>query len=110
MTVSRVIAAIALLIVLLAVMAFAVMNPDQRVTINLGFTKYTDVPLVWALFISFVIGILVTLLYCLYYFIDLGLTVRRLKKKTQELESELVAIRNLPVEEEFEEQSGRERM
>jgi len=102
MNVSRVIAAIALLIVTVAIIAFAVMNPGERVIINLGFRVYHDVPLILALFIAFVIGVALALLYTLYYFVDLGLTVRRLKRRNRDLEDELVAIRNLPIEESME--------
>lgn len=104
MNVSRVIAAIALLIVTLAIIAFAILNAGPRIEyINLGLGRYYDVPLIVALFVAFVVGVIVTLLYCLYYFIDLGLSVRRLKKKNKQLEKELVAIRNLPLEESLEE-------
>jgi uncharacterized integral membrane protein len=107
MNISRVIAAIALLVITVAIIAFAVMNPGERVMINLGWRIYDNVPLILTLFLAFVIGILLTLLYTLYYFIDLGLTVRRLKKRNRNLEDELVAIRNLPIEGSLEEmQSG----
>ena len=107
MSISRVIAAIALLIIALSVIAFVVLNPGERVAVNLGWRSYTNVPMVVTLFIAFAIGIVLAFVYCLYYFVDLGLTVRRLKKKNRSLEKELVAIRNLPLEESPEE-SGRE--
>ena len=109
MNVSRAIAAIALLIITIAIIAFAVMNPGERVVIDLGWRTYENVPLILALFIAFVIGIALTLLYSLYYFIDLGLTVRRLKKRNRDLERELVAIRNLPLEDSLEEIKPEER-
>jgi uncharacterized integral membrane protein len=99
MNVSRAIAAIALLIVTMAVVAFAVMNPGERVVVNLGFRTFYDVPMILALFVGFLIGVALTLLYCLYYFVDMGLNVRRLKKRNRDLETELVAIRNLSIEE-----------
>jgi len=103
MTFSRVVAAIALLIITLAIIAFAIMNAGPRIEeLKLWTVNVYDVPLVVALFAAFVVGVIVTLLYCLYYFIELGLTVRRLKKKNKELEKELVAIRNLPLEESLE--------
>lgn len=104
MNLPRVVAAIALLIVTLAIIAFAIINAGPTIeSINLGIGLYYEVPLVVALFVAFVVGVIVTLLYCLYYFIDLGLTVRRIKKKNKQLEKELVAIRNLPLEESLEE-------
>ena len=107
MNISRAIAAIALLVITIAIIAFAVMNPGERVMVNLGWRIYENVPLILALFLAFVIGILLTLLYTLYYFIDLGLSVRRLKKRNRTLEDELVAIRNLPIEGSLEDmQSG----
>jgi uncharacterized integral membrane protein len=99
MNISRVIAAIALLIITIAIIAFAVMNPGERVSISLGWVAYENVPLILALFSAFVIGIILTVLYTLYYFIDMGLNVRRLKKRNRDLEDELVALRNLPLEE-----------
>jgi uncharacterized integral membrane protein len=103
MNISRVIAAIALLIITVAIIAFAVMNPSEHVGINLGWVAYEGVPLILALFVAFVIGIGLTILYCLYYFIDMGLNIRRLKKRNRDLENELVALRNLPLEETQEE-------
>jgi uncharacterized integral membrane protein len=102
MNISRVIAAIALLIITVAVIAFAVMNPSERVGISLGWVAYNDVPLILALFVAFLVGIILTVLYSLYYFIDMGLNVRRLKKRNRDLEDELVALRNLPLEEPME--------
>ena len=99
MNVSRAIAAIALLVVTMAVVAFAVMNPGERVIVNLGFRTFYDVPMILALFVAFLIGVALTLLYCLYYFVDMGLNARRLKKRNRDLETELVSIRNLPIEE-----------
>jgi uncharacterized integral membrane protein len=99
MNISRIIAAIALLIITVAIIAFAVMNPGEKVAINLGWVAYEGVPLILALFVAFVIGVVLSILYCLYYFIDMGLTVRRLKKRNRDLENELVALRNLPLEE-----------
>jgi uncharacterized integral membrane protein len=99
MNISRVIAAIALFIITIAIIAFATMNSGDVVGINLGWVAYERVPLIWALLGAFVIGIGLTLLYCLYYFIDMGLNVRRLKKRNRNLEDELVALRNLPIEE-----------
>ena len=111
MNISRVIAAIALLIITIAIIAFAVMNPSERVGISLGWIAYENVPLILTLFVAFVIGIILTVLYSLYYFIDMGLNVRRLKKRNRDLEDELVALRNLPLEEPVEEtetQEGKE--
>jgi uncharacterized integral membrane protein len=103
MNISRVIAAIALLVITIAIIAFAVMNPSEDVRINLGWVAYEAVPMILALFVAFIIGIGLTILYCLYYFIDMGLNIRRLKKRNKDLENELVALRNLPLEESPEE-------
>ena len=99
MNISRVIAAIALLIITVAIIAFAVMNPSEHVRINLGWVAYEGVPLILGLFVAFVIGIGLTILYCLYYFIDMGLNIRRLKRRNRDLENELVALRNMSLEE-----------
>lgn len=100
MNFSRGIAAIALLIVVIALMAFPYFNHDQLVDISLWrFRTFYGVDVNVALLGAFLLGVALTLLYCLYYFVDIGLTVRRLKKRNRALEAELVAIRNLPIEE-----------
>jgi len=100
MNVSRAVAAIALLVVVTALVAFSAYNTGQPVDVKLfWFRIYYGVPLIVVLFAAFAIGVALTLLYCLYYFIDLGLNLRRLKKRNRDLEAELVAIRNLPIEE-----------
>ena len=106
MNISRVIAAIALLIITVAIIAFAVMNPSEHVRINLGWVAYKEVPLILSLFVAFIIGIGLTILYCLYYFIDMGLNIRRLKKRNRDLENELVALRNMPLEEGQDDSGG----
>jgi uncharacterized integral membrane protein len=103
MSLSRVIAAVALLIVFVAIIAFAIINPGERVMVDLGWRAYTNVPMILALFIAFLIGIALGLIYCLYYFVGLGMTVRRLKSKNKTLERELLAIRNLPLEDSSDE-------
>jgi uncharacterized integral membrane protein len=108
MNISRVIAAIALLIITIAIIAFGVMNPSERVHISLGWVAYSGVPLILALFIAFVIGIVLTVLYSLYYFIDMGLNIRRLKRRNKDLEDELVALRNMPLEEPAEDNDAKE--
>jgi uncharacterized integral membrane protein len=100
MNVSRAVAAIALLVVVIALIAFSAYNTGQPVDVKLfWFRVYYGVPLIVVLFAAFAIGVGLTLLYCLYYFIDLGLNVRRLKKRNRDLEAELVTIRNLPIDE-----------
>jgi uncharacterized integral membrane protein len=103
MSLSRVIAAVVLLVVFLAIIAFAIINPGERVMIDLGWRAYTNVPMILALFIAFLIGIALSLIYCLYYFVGLGVTVRKLKRKNKTLEKELLAIRNLPLEDSLDE-------
>lgn len=100
MNFSRGIAALALLVIVIALVAFSYYNMGQSVDIRLLWLRtFYGLDLNLALLAAFVLGVALTLLYCLYYFIDLGLTVRRLKKRNRALESELVAIRNLPIEE-----------
>jgi uncharacterized membrane protein len=100
MNFSRGIAAIALLVIVIALVAFSYYNMGQSVDVRLlWFRTFYGMDLNLALLGAFVLGVALTLLYCLYYFVDLGLNVRRLKKRNRALESELAAIRNLPIEE-----------
>jgi hypothetical protein len=99
MNLSRVIAGILLLVFVIAMGLFFSRNAgDHIVTIDLLYWKVYDIDFIWPVFVAFMIGVILTLLYCLYYFIGFGLRIRRLKKDNKSLEKELLALRNLPLD------------
>ncbi len=96
---ARIISSFVLLLVLLLVVGIAVLNPSQRVELNLFFGTYYDVPLVLALFLAFLIGCVLTFLYLLVHSVRLRWQIRELKSRNRQYEQEITAIRNIPVDE-----------
>ena len=99
MNVFRIVTSALLFLLVLAMITFAVLNPEDRVDIHLGFQDYTRVPLVVALGVAFGIGIIFTLIFIVVYLVDLYGTIRSLKKENRLMKRELTDLRNLPIEE-----------
>lgn len=78
----------------------AVRNPLEKVTIDLLFgPPYVDVPLVWALFVAFLVGGLSGCAIALLWIVELQSKLRDAKRQARRLQSELTSLRNLPLDE-----------
>ena len=94
---------VVLLLVVVAMIGFAVLNPGQRLEVDLWLAgKWADVPLVEIVFIAFVLGVGVGLLFMVFSVVDLRAQLSGAKRSGQRLEGELTSLRNLPLEEEEE--------
>lgn len=80
------------------VVGIAILNPGPRVEMNLLFGTVSDVPLVLALFVAFLIGCVLTFLYLMTHAFRLRWQIRDLKKRNRQFEQELIDLRNIPVE------------
>lgn len=95
-----------LVVILIALVWFAVLNPSQRVEVDLWMLgKWVDVPLVIALFLAFAIGAVVGTSMLVFNVMDLHAKLRHQKRHGQHLEGELTSLRNLPLEDETSEVS-----
>jgi uncharacterized integral membrane protein len=96
--VGRIFTSFLLLLVLLLVLGVAVLNPTPRISVNLLFGTFQDVPLVLALFVAFLLGSLITFLYLIGHSLRLRWKIRDLKGRIRQYERELIELRNIPVE------------
>ncbi|MCK4301556.1 MAG: LapA family protein [candidate division Zixibacteria bacterium] len=89
------------IVLVLCVVAFAYYNSDmdQRVSVNLIWAKYVDVPLITVVFWSFVAGVLVSLFVFVTVFVRQSVQIRGTRRRLQALESEVTVLRNRPIEE-----------
>lgn len=99
MSVFRVATSALLFLLVLAMITFAVLNPEDRVDLHLGFGDYTRVPLVVALGVAFGVGIIFTLIFLVAYLVDLYATIRKLRSENKSMKTELTDLRNLPLQE-----------
>ncbi len=100
MRVGKVLIGLLMLAILLCLVAFAVWNPGQQLNVRVFNYEYERVPFVYTVFLAFLAGVVLTLIFGFLYYFEMALAVRRARKERKMLEAELTALRNLPVEEE----------
>jgi uncharacterized integral membrane protein len=104
----RVLRALLVVAVVVAAIGFAVRNPDQRVRIDLFFgLPYENVPLVFALFVAFLVGGVGGCAIAILWILELQTKLRDAKRQSRRLQGELTSLRNLPLEDAEEARVGR---
>jgi uncharacterized integral membrane protein len=82
---------------IVAVLAFAISNLEQRVTVELFTTTYRDVHLNLVLLCAALFGAALCFAVMIFREFHLRATLRRTRRENARLEDELVALRNLPL-------------
>ena len=92
---------ILLILLVICVVAFAYYNTatEQKVSINLIWANFIEVPLITVVFWSFVAGVLVSLFVFVSAFIRQSVQIRSSRKRIRSLEGEVTVLRNRPIEE-----------
>jgi len=85
---------------LVVIIAFAFLNPGQKVEVELLFAYYRDIPLAIVVLFSILSGML--LMFTLSVFHDLKIRgqVRRLRQENRKLSGELTTLRTSPFHDE----------
>lgn len=87
---------LALMVVLLW---FSLMNLDQFVTITFWNYQLDEVPMIMALFVSFILGALVWFMIALVQILQLKAEMHSMRKENSKLQRELADLRNISIEE-----------
>lgn len=95
-----------IVIALLAILGFSLQNQSQMVSINIGTYSSPEMPLYFALYLSFALGILVFFLISVFNLIQLRAEISRHRRENRKLREELDRLRNLSVEEDIDEETG----
>jgi uncharacterized membrane protein YciS (DUF1049 family) len=90
---------VAFLVICVVAFAYHNSNPAQKISVDLIFAKYIDVPLVIVVFWSFVSGLIVSLILFILVYFKQTVQIRGLQKTIKALESEVTVLRNRPIEE-----------
>jgi len=91
-----------IVIVILAILGFSLQNQDQKVQIRVGGYTSPEMPLYFALYIAFAMGILVFLLISIYNLLQLKTEISRHRRDNRRLKEELDRLRNLSIDEDIE--------
>jgi len=84
---------------IIALLGFTIQNSYQRVVINIVGKTYTDVPLIFVVYVAFCIGLIFWFaISVIQYFRMMG-QLSEQRKKNRTLTQEITTLRNLPLEE-----------
>ena len=86
-------------VVIVLILLFSLQNQEQRVSVNIGYWTSPDMPLYFALFIAFVIGLFVWFIVASFQILQLKSHIKSCRRDNKKLQDELTALRNLPLEE-----------
>ena len=90
-----------IVIVLLGLLGFSLQNQTQRVEIYIGTYVSPQMPLYFALYLSFALGILVFFLISIYNLLQLKSEIAKQKRDNRKLREELDRLRNISIDEDL---------
>lgn len=85
-------------LLMIAIMGFAFLNPDQIVDVDLYFRQYEGVQLTAVVFVSILLGMALMLSISIFHDFRVRSLVRQLKVENRRLSEELTALRTSPLE------------
>ena len=92
-----------IVIVIIAVIGFSLQNQEQKVQIRIGTFTTSEMPLYFALYLAFSLGLIVFLLISIYNLLQLRMEITRHRRDNRKLREELDRLRNISIEEEVTE-------
>jgi len=97
-----------IILVVALILLLGVFNAEERVGLNLGFVEYAEIPLPLIMVIFFLLGVIFHYIYAIGREFTLRAEIRRLKRGSDGLNRELQDLRNLSIEEGFEQEPPEE--
>jgi uncharacterized integral membrane protein len=87
-----------LLVLIVVILGFAIYNSAQRIDINLPGRQFFDVPIMIVILCAFCVGLLVSFILTMAHSFKMSALVRNGKRRVDQLEMELAALRNRSLE------------
>lgn len=87
-----------LLVVIVVIVGFSIYNSAQRVTVHLIFGSYENVPMIVVTYWAFVLGMVVSFLLGIAYYLRITNQIREREKDNKRMLAELTALRNRPID------------
>lgn len=92
-----------ILLIIVLVIGFGIYNSDVRVSVNFFGRSYVEVPMIYVAFWSLVVGIVVSFVLSISYYLKVQSELRAQKRENRSLMEEITTLRNLPLEDVEEE-------
>ena len=87
-----------LLVIIVLIVGFSIYNSAQRVAVHLVVASYENVPLIVATYWAFVLGMVVSFLLGITYYLRITNQIREREKENKRMLAELTALRNRPID------------
>ncbi len=87
-----------LLVIIVLIVGFSIYNSAQRVAVNLIAASYVNVPMIVVTYWAFVLGMLVSFLLGIAYYLRITNQMREREKENKRMTAELTALRNRPID------------
>ncbi len=87
-----------LLVIIVLIVGFSIYNSAQRVAVHLVVASYENVPLIVVTYWAFVLGMVVSFLLGIAYYLRITNQVREREKENKRMLAELTALRNRPID------------
>jgi uncharacterized integral membrane protein len=84
---------------IIGLLGFTIQNSYQRVVINIIGKTYSEVPLIFVIYIAFCVGIVFWFVISVVQYLRFSGQLADQKRKVRTLSEELTTLRNLPLEE-----------
>jgi len=87
-----------LLVIIVLIVGFSIYNSAQRVAVHLVVASYENVPLIVVTYWAFVLGMVVSFLLGIAYYLRITNQIREREKENKRMLAELTALRNRPID------------
>ncbi len=95
-------------VLIIGLLGFTIQNSYQRVVINIANKTFSDVPLIFVVYVAFCIGLIFWFSISVVQYFRMVGQLSEQRKKNRTLTQEITTLRNLPLEEPDEEETGEE--
>jgi predicted PurR-regulated permease PerM len=97
-----------IIIAIAILVGFILYNPDEPVNLHFPWGDYYNVQLIFVCAVAFIIGMFVTFIYSVFYYLKIAGDIREKNRQIRNLEVELAALRNRSLED-LDEQTPEEK-
>lgn len=86
------------MLIIVLVIGFSIYNSTERVSVRVLNLQYIDVPMIFVVYWAFVIGMFISFVLGLSYYLKISADLREQKREVKKLMQEITTLRNMPLE------------
>lgn len=87
-----------ILLIIVLVIGFGIYNSGVTIAVNFFGKQYVEIPMIYVAFWALVIGMVISFLLSISYYLKVQSELRAQRKENKNLMEEITTLRNLPLE------------